>query len=120
VRIFEVGSGLDGLRRQSRNGRKPLMATDSGPSRHAPEWRNWQTRGTQNPEPRKGREGSTPSSGTSPSNDLRWDGELPEGVEAAAPPWRKRRHLSLQHGCRRERRQLPPFVGLRAPSTMCA
>ena len=29
-----------------------------------PEWRNWQTRGTQNPETRKGRVGSIPTSGT--------------------------------------------------------
>jgi hypothetical protein len=29
-----------------------------------PEWRNWQTRGTQNPERRKSRVGSIPTSGT--------------------------------------------------------
>ncbi len=31
----------------------------------APEWRNWQTRGTQNPVDRKARVGSIPSSGIS-------------------------------------------------------
>ena len=31
-----------------------------------PEWRNWQTRGTQNPESLTGRVGSIPTSGTNP------------------------------------------------------
>jgi hypothetical protein len=53
------------------------MATGSDPSRHVPEWRNWQTRGTQNPEPRKGRVGSTPTSGTSPINNLGRSDEFP-------------------------------------------
>ncbi len=41
----------------------------------APEWRNWQTRWTQNPVPRKGGVGSIPSSGTLIFPDLlafRW------------------------------------------------
>ena len=33
-----------------------------------PEWRNWQTRGTQNPVRLKPRVGSTPTSGTTPSS----------------------------------------------------
>jgi hypothetical protein len=37
----------------------------------SPEWRNWQTRGTQNPVRLKPREGSTPSSGTIDFKNLR-------------------------------------------------
>ena len=39
-----------------------------GMLRPAPEWRNRQTQGTQNPPARKGRVGSTPTSGTAPSH----------------------------------------------------
>jgi hypothetical protein len=35
-----------------------------------PVWRNWQTRGTQNPVPSNGRVGSIPSTGTSNINHL--------------------------------------------------
>ncbi len=49
-----------------------------------PEWRNWQTRGTQNPVSREGRVGSTPSSGTKWQGILR--GPLPFGLGSRVAP----------------------------------
>ncbi len=52
-----------GFRRRSR-GVDPGAASSYDSTNWTPEWRNWQTRGTQNPVSREGRVGSTPTSGT--------------------------------------------------------
>ena len=51
-------------KRRSRGFRCALWPRYTVVPLHVPEWRNWQTRGTQNPVLRKGSVGSIPSSGT--------------------------------------------------------
>ena len=46
-------------------GLRVILTARRGPPTDVPEWRNWQTRGTQNPVPFTGSVGSIPSSGTS-------------------------------------------------------
>jgi hypothetical protein len=46
-----------------------ILTARRGPPTDVPEWRNWQTRGTQNPVPFTGSVGSIPSSGTSLPTD---------------------------------------------------
>ena len=61
---FTSGTGPDkALVASSFDARAPALIASPSPS--VPEWRNWQTRRTQNPELRKQRAGSTPASGTS-------------------------------------------------------
>src|SRR5450759_753238 len=83
-----------------------------------PEWRNWQTRGTQNPERLTPREGSTPSSGTIKSIPFRHLRRprlhtAPCAKTAVGQPWGNSRenHDAGQGGPTRQR----TTYGLAAP-----
>src|SRR5436190_24389634 len=64
----------------------PTLAAEADPRYDAgvPEWRNWQTRGTQNPVRLKPSAGSTPASGT-----------IFQRVRYSAPPAHYSRHAQI-------------------------
>src|SRR5712691_4099816 len=65
IRLLSRSPGVEGKAPDLVGGfDAPFPALLASPPPPVPEWRNWQTRRTQNPESRKRRGGSTPPSGT--------------------------------------------------------